>query len=89
MDIVFANDTKIVSEPTTGVGISVTQGTHWPADDPVVRAYPSLFTNDPRYGLSSSRPLAGDGYPVGGRPRGTASTTETATAAPGEKRTRK
>jgi len=92
MDIVFATATLIVSDPKTGSSVSVNHGTHWPADDPVVRAYPEFFTNDPRYGLSSSLPLDPEGYPVTGRPRSTPSTagaTETATAAPGEKRTRK
>lgn len=78
MDIVFACDTRIVGDPKTGAGRSVVTGQHWPADDPVVVAYPELFTDDPRYGLSSSRPLDIDGYPTGA--------TETASAAPGEKR---
>lgn len=76
MDIVFATATVIVADPQTGGSVAIVHGTHWPADDPVVRAYPTHFTNDPRYGLASSRPLGADGYP------------ESATAAPGEKRSR-
>jgi len=89
MDIVFANATVIASDPRTGASVSIHHGTHWPADDPIVKAYPTFFTADPRYGLSSSRPVDGDGYPVGSRPRGTTAATETTTAAPGEKRARK
>ena len=90
MDIVFATATLIVSDPKTGASVPVNHGTHWPADDPIVVAYPSFFTDDPRFGLSSSRPLGDDGYPVKPTPRGTVSApVETTTAAPGEKRTRK
>lgn len=84
MDIVFAKDTRIAAHPSTGVGVQVVVGSHWPTDDPIVKAYPDLFTDDPRYGLTSSRPLDEDGYPVGSR-----SAVETATANPGERRTRK
>lgn len=86
LDIVFAQATAIVSHPRTGSSVPVNHGTHWPADDPIVLAYPSFFTDDPRYGLSSSDPLDDEGYPVrltrGGR-------AETTSAAPGEKRNRR
>ena len=78
---VFATRTFI-----TGVSGTVVHGTHWAADDPIVLAHPECFTDDPRFGLSSSRPLGDDGYPVGVK---TTRAVETATAAPGEKRTRK
>ena len=29
-------------------------GEHWPADDPVVRANPGSFSDDPRWGLKFS-----------------------------------
>jgi len=29
-------------------------GTHWPADDPLVLANPTLFSADPRFGLFST-----------------------------------
>lgn len=32
----------------------VRQGSHWPADDPVVLANPGSFSDDPRIGLSYS-----------------------------------
>ena len=64
MDIVFAKETAVVGHTT------VVAGSHWPAADPIVQSFPSLFTDDPRWGLSYSV------YP----------NTETATAAPGEKR---
>lgn len=107
MNHVFATETRIVSHPGTGIGVTVNIGEHWPADDPVVEAYPGLFTDDARYGLRSSLPIGDDGYPVaaeqkpakaakaaktggrgrGGR-RGRAAATETATSAPGERRSR-
>ena len=78
MDIVFANDSRVVSDPVTGAPVGVVKGSHWPAGDPVVRAYKGLFTDDPRFGLSASQPLADDGYPA----------VERTTAEPGERRTR-
>lgn len=85
-EVVFATTTAIVSHPRTGSAVSVNHGTHWPADDPIVLAYPKFFTADARYGLSSSDPLDDEGYPVrltrGGK-------AETTSAAPGEKRTRR
>lgn len=62
---------------TPGGGRSqVWKGSHWPADDPIVLAYPDRFTRDSRYGLQYTTPPAGyDDPPV-----------EQATAAPGEKR---
>lgn len=80
MDIVFATDNVVASHPKTGAAVPIVHGTHWPADDPVVVAYPSFFSADGRFGLSSSQPLNDDGYPVGHK-------VEQATAAPGEKRT--
>lgn len=85
-DIVFAQATAIVAHPTTGSSVPVNHGTHWPADDPIVLAYPSFFTDDARYGLSSSDPLDDEGYPVR-LTRGGVS--ETGSAAPGERRRRK
>jgi hypothetical protein len=55
----------------------VWKGSHWPADDPIVKAYPDRFSPDPRFGLQYTRePEGWDAPPV-----------EQATAAPGEKRT--
>ena len=57
-------------------GHTIRRGEHWPADDPVVVENPSLFSDDPRYGLSfSSTPAEMSEPPV-----------EQATAAPGERR---
>jgi len=67
MQIMFARETFIVGH------ITVVAGSHWPADDPIVKAHRELFTDDPAFGLSFSTP-----------PKG----VEQATAAPGEKRTR-
>lgn len=70
MDVVYATRTASV-----GQGV-VRKGSHWPADDPIVRAHPDMFSADPRYGLNfSTAPDGWDDPPV-----------ETATAAPGEKR---
>jgi hypothetical protein len=75
MEIVYATGRSVVA--TTGGGqVLVQEGSHWPADDPIVRQQPSLFSADPAYGLSYSvRPAA---EPFG--------SVEQATAAPGEKR---
>jgi hypothetical protein len=74
VNIVYAVTTfrHMSQEGMTGV---IHQGTHWPADDPVVQAHPEAFSSDPRYGLSFSRQPAGYDAPV-----------EQATAAPGELR---
>jgi hypothetical protein len=73
MKAVFARETAVVSSPD-GAQQLVRFGEHWPDDDPVVKANPSLFSDDPRYGMTSSRPLPED-PPV-----------EQVTAGPGEKR---
>ena len=69
MDIVYATGTRHV-----GTGM-VRKGSHWPADDPVVKAHPDLFSADPRFGLNYS--VEPDGFDA---------PAETATKAPGEKR---
>ncbi len=103
MEIVFATTSAVVSHPTTGASVLVTHGTHWPADDPIAVAYPSHFTDDPRFGLTSSRQLREDGYPVGSEAaeaadeldQGEATTSstsdavETTTADPGQRRSRR
>jgi hypothetical protein len=59
-----------------GARVMVRKGTHWPIDDPVVRANAACFSPDPRWGLAYSRePEGWDDPPV-----------EQATAAPGERR---
>jgi len=66
---------------TAAVGTRrVVYGETWWADDPIVKANPSLFTDDPRKaGLQASMPIPEedriDRYPV-----------EQVTAGPGEKR---
>ena len=35
-----------------GAVVAVQMGSHWPADDPLVRQHPANFGDDPRYGLS-------------------------------------
>lgn len=79
MDIVYAQATDKVPLQSGQVA-QVRKGQHWPATDPVVKARPDLFTDDPRYGLVyTAAPPGHDGelneIPV-----------ETATAAPGERR---
>jgi hypothetical protein len=77
INVVFATSTARVMTPD-GAGRMVVYGEHWPADDPVVLAQPSLFSVDPRHGLRASVEPAGmDEPPV-----------ETVTAGPGEKRGR-
>jgi hypothetical protein len=72
--VVYATATGPVNLPNGGRG-NVRHGTHWPADDPVVLANPTMFSDDPRYGLAFSEQPEGYDAPV-----------EQATAAPGEKR---
>jgi hypothetical protein len=59
-----------------GASIPVQKGSHWPADDPVVKRRPALFSPDPRWGLLYT--VEPDGYD--------APPVEEATANPGEKR---
>lgn len=73
MRVVYAKQTASVVMPE-GYPVVVPLGTHWSAADPVVRAHPELFSDDPRFGIYG-RPPADDDAP-----------TETATAAPGERR---
>lgn len=75
MNVVYAIQTA--SLMVDGAPILVRGGTHWPADDPAVRAHPNCFSTDPRYGLSwSGNPPAEMSEPP----------VEAATAAPGERR---
>lgn len=58
-----------------GGRVRVVKGSHWAADDPAVEARPELFSDDPRWGMQyTSEP---DGYDA---------PVETASAAPGERR---
>ena len=75
MKVVYATTTSLVTDPSTGVRGKVQKGTHWPADDPVVKANPDLFSEDPRWGMNYS--VEPDGYDA---------PVEQATAAPGERR---
>jgi hypothetical protein len=76
MEVVYAVTTIRVGLPNGTFGV-VQKGTHWPADDPVVRGHPEAFSTDPRYGLNfSQQPDGYDEPPV-----------EQATAGPGEQRT--
>lgn len=75
MKLVYATTSTMLATPLGGQ-VRILKGTHWPADDPIVQANPSLFSEDARYGLYYSVEPAGYDEPV----------IETATAAPGEKR---
>lgn len=77
MDVVYATSTTHVTTPN-GARIVVRKGSHWPASDPVVKVQPSLFSEDPRWGMTFSVEPEGFGVPV-----------EQATAAPGERRNRR
>lgn len=52
LDHVFAKTTTVVAD--LGSPARVQAGSHWLADDPLVRARPDLFTEDCRYGLAYS-----------------------------------
>lgn len=75
--------------PHNGGQVPVRKGGHWPADDPIVQAYPDLFSADPRWGMAYT--VEPDGYdgppldPAAAQARGIP--IEQATAAPGETRT--
>jgi hypothetical protein len=73
MMVVYATSSAVVALPN-GSRFRVAKGSHWPADDPIVRAQPSLFSDDARYGLTfSSEPTEYEDV-------------EQTTAGPGEKR---
>lgn len=75
MDVVFAKYSAQVMTPDGGRH-TVVGGQHWPADDPVVKASPGIFTPDARYGMAYSVPPPEMAEPP----------VEQATAGPGEKR---
>lgn len=81
LKIVFANTTATVSVGP-GNHVTVHEGEHWPANDPIVQAHPGLFTADARRGLRISRPLEEESD--ASEPE---APIEQATKAPGEKRT--
>lgn len=53
MKIVFALSTASVTMPG-GWTMLVTQGSHWPANDPLVERRPELFSDDPMTGIQHS-----------------------------------
>ena len=69
MRVVYARKEAIV-DTSRGFPVKVPAGSHWPADDLVVKSAPWLFSDDPMIGINSSEPIA----------------VEQATAAPGERR---
>ena len=75
MRVVFAVADASVTDPSSGAPGMIRKGTHWSADDPVVKAHPDLFSDDPRWGMAYSIEPEGWNDPV-----------EQATAAPGERR---
>lgn len=79
MDFVYAQGTEQVQLPNGSI-VLVPKGSMVPATDPVVQVRPDLFSTDPRYcgslfGTVVPEGLGPDDPPV-----------ETATAAPGERR---
>jgi hypothetical protein len=78
MDVVFAVETRHV-----GNGLTVHKGQHWPVTDPVVEAYPALFSTDPRYGLVFSPNAVPPEMSI---PPDEEASVEQATAGPGERR---
>lgn len=83
MKVVYANTTSHVVS-SMGHTVMVILGTHWPAEDPIVKSYPDLFSDDPSNGLYFSQPpveLPNDLVsPVAQK------AVESATSVPGEKR---
>jgi hypothetical protein len=80
IDVVYAMGSETIGLPT-GLSVPVQKGTHWPADDPVVKARPALFSSDPRYGLLYTAAPAGYDAELNELPE-----SEAATANPGERR---
>ena len=80
MQVVYVKvDSAVVTLPS-GTPWTLMKGQHYPADDPVVKENPGMFTADPRYGLTWT------GAPPEEMSR-PPDDVEQATAAPGEKRT--
>ena len=79
MQVVYVTvDSAVVTLPD-GTPQTVVKGQHYPADDPVVRENPGMFSADPRYGLTwTGAPPAEMAEPP--------ADVEQATAGPGEKR---
>lgn len=75
MNIVYAKDW--VHAPVNGQVRRFPPGSHWPAEDPYVQANPGQFSEDPRYHMAFTEV----------RPGYLGDDVETATAAPGERRT--
>jgi hypothetical protein len=84
VDVVYAKTTTHVTSPQ-GHAVLVILGQHWPANDPIVEAYPSVFSADPVYGITFSvMPVA---QPAElSKPPEPAKPIESTTASPGEKR---
>jgi len=80
--VVFAKVTAPVTLPS-GITGMVRQGTHWPADDPVVAAHPEWFSGDPRFGMNYSVEPDEWDAPVG-EVASSSDAVEAASAAPGE-----
>lgn len=81
MDVVFAKATTTAALPN-GAVVTVMEGTHWRAEDPIVQMHPDLFSDDPRYGMLFTQPLRPEDYPGAELPQ----RVEHATAIPGDRR---
>jgi hypothetical protein len=66
MQVVYAQASAHVAGPDETMPVYVQFGTHWPADDPVVRKNAYLFSDDPRFGLCMSVPLPADDLATAG-----------------------
>jgi hypothetical protein len=77
MPYVFGRGPVVVNDPNTDQSIIVRPNDIWDADDPFVQANPAYFAKDP------------DEAVINRTFRRTEATVETATAAPGERRTTK
>jgi len=79
MHVVYVKvDSAVVTLPD-GTPWTVAKGQHYPADDPVVKANPGMFSPDARYGVNWTGPPP----PELAEPP---ADVEQATAGPGEKR---
>lgn len=82
MDVVYSRHVSSWAE-AGGNRVLIQPGQHWPANDPVVKKHPELFTDDPTVGLSFTVPPVED---ASAEPPATPG-VEDASAEPGQKRT--
>jgi hypothetical protein len=85
IQVVFATETASL-RLGDGAMMVVQKGSHWPANDPVVKQFPNHFSADPRYGLKWTGDAPAYMALPPNVPLTSESEVETTTAGPGERR---